>query len=131
VKKRPKYSPTHFVAILIHYLNSGRKWPKNVGHFCNFQKTAQSKQSPNRRKFAQSGHPGFEAIAVVKVDQASCRSFMSPFFDFDAIFTVRHQGCQMVYFQTKNPNLGTFCRVLQLKMLVNFVAIRYILLVYL
>jgi hypothetical protein len=28
------------------------------------------------------------------------------------------QGCQMVYFKTKNPNLGTFWRVLQWKMLV-------------
>jgi hypothetical protein len=26
-------------------------------YFCNFQITAQSKQSPNERKFAQSGHP--------------------------------------------------------------------------
>jgi hypothetical protein len=28
-----------------------------VGYFCDFQKTAQSKQSPNGRKFAPSGHP--------------------------------------------------------------------------
>jgi hypothetical protein len=34
------------------------------------------------------------------------------------------QGCQMVYFQTKNPHLGKFWRVLQWKMLVYFVAIR-------
>jgi hypothetical protein len=33
------------------------------------------------------------------------------------------QSCQMVYFQTKNPNLGKFWRVLQCKMLVNFMAI--------
>jgi hypothetical protein len=26
------------------------------------------------------------------------------------------QGCQMVYFQTKNPNLGKFGRVLKWKM---------------
>jgi hypothetical protein len=33
--------------------------------------------------------------------------------------TIRiHNGCQMVYFQTKNPNLGKFCNVLQRKMLV-------------
>jgi hypothetical protein len=30
------------------------------------------------------------------------------------------QGCQMVCFQTKNPNLGKFWRVLQWKMLVYF-----------
>jgi hypothetical protein len=28
-----------------------------VGHFCNIQETAQSKQSPIGLKFAQSGHP--------------------------------------------------------------------------
>jgi hypothetical protein len=32
-----------------------------MGYFCHFLKTAQSKQSPNRRKIAQSGHPGHEA----------------------------------------------------------------------
>jgi hypothetical protein len=30
------------------------------------------------------------------------------------------QGCQMVCFQTKNPNLGTFWRVLHWKMLVYY-----------
>jgi hypothetical protein len=30
------------------------------------------------------------------------------------------QGCQMVLFQTKNPNLGNFWRFLQWKMLVYF-----------
>jgi hypothetical protein len=33
-----------------------------------------------------------------------------------------NQGCQMVYYQTNNPNLGKFWRVLQLKMLVYFMA---------
>jgi hypothetical protein len=28
--------------------------------FCNFQKAEQSKQSPNRRKFTQYGHPDHE-----------------------------------------------------------------------
>jgi hypothetical protein len=31
-----------------------------------------------------------------------------------------HQGCQMVCFQTENPNLGKFWRVLQWKMMVYF-----------
>jgi hypothetical protein len=34
------------------------------------------------------------------------------------IKTLLHQGCQMVYFQTKNPNLGKFLRALQYKMLI-------------
>jgi hypothetical protein len=33
------------------------------------------------------------------------------------------QGCQMVYFQTKYPNMGKFWSVLQWKMLVNFMSI--------
>jgi hypothetical protein len=33
------------------------------------------------------------------------------------------QGCQMAYFQTKNPNLGKLWRALQWKMLVYFMAI--------
>jgi hypothetical protein len=37
------------------------------------------------------------------------------------------QGCQMLHFQTKNPNLGTFWWVLQWKMLEYFIFIRYIL----
>jgi hypothetical protein len=32
------------------------------------------------------------------------------------------QGCQMVYFQTKNPNLGTLLGVLQWKLLVYFMS---------
>jgi hypothetical protein len=32
-------------------------------------------------------------------------------------------GCQMVFFQTKNPNLGKFWRVLQWKMLVCFITV--------
>jgi hypothetical protein len=39
-----------------------------------------------------------------------------------------NQGCQMVYFQTKNPNLGNFWSAMQWKMLVNFMAIWSILL---
>jgi hypothetical protein len=38
------------------------------------------------------------------------------------------QGCQMVYFQTKNPNLGKLWSVLQRKMLVMFTPIWSILL---
>jgi hypothetical protein len=33
------------------------------------------------------------------------------------------QGCQMAYFQTKNPSLGNFWRALQWKMFVSFTAI--------
>jgi hypothetical protein len=43
------------------------------------------------------------------------------------IFRRGKQSCQMVCFQTKNPNLGKFLRVLEWKMLVYFMAIRNIL----
>jgi hypothetical protein len=38
----------------------------------------------------------------------------------------RDQGCQMVHFQTKNPNLGKFWRALEWEMLLYFMAIRNI-----
>jgi hypothetical protein len=38
-----------------------------------------------------------------------------------------YQGCQTVYFQTENPNLGKFGRVLRYKMLVQFLDMRSIL----
>jgi hypothetical protein len=38
-----------------------------------------------------------------------------------------NQGCQMAYFQAKNPNLGKFWRILQWKLLVYFTDIWYIL----
>jgi hypothetical protein len=37
------------------------------------------------------------------------------------------QGCQMLYFQARIPNLGAFCRMFQWKMLVYFMSIWYIL----
>jgi hypothetical protein len=36
-----------------------------------------------------------------------------------------HQGCQMVYFKTKNLKLGIFWRALEWKMLVYFAAVWY------
>jgi hypothetical protein len=43
------------------YISTGL-WKKNIPKFratsVIFKKTSQRKQSPNRRKFAQSGHPG-------------------------------------------------------------------------
>jgi hypothetical protein len=33
-----------------------------------------------------------------------------------ARFRAANQGCQMVYFQTKNPNLGKICSALEWKM---------------
>jgi hypothetical protein len=53
-------------------------------------------------------------------------TFFSPLFaslqNPDVQFDRRDQGCQMVYLQTKNPDLGKFWRVLQWKMMVYFMA---------
>jgi hypothetical protein len=35
----------------------GKKVAKNVGYFCDFQKSTQNKESPNGQKLAQPGHP--------------------------------------------------------------------------
>jgi hypothetical protein len=40
-----------------------------------------------------------------------------------AIISTAVQGCQMVYFHTKNPNLGVLKRALELKMLLHFMVI--------
>jgi hypothetical protein len=41
------------------------EWLKNVGDFCNFEETTQSKQSPNGRKFAQ---PGVDVMITIFCD---------------------------------------------------------------
>jgi hypothetical protein len=41
----------------------------------------------------------------------------------DNVRSLPPQGCQMVCFQTKNPNLGKFWRALEWKMLKYFMAI--------
>jgi hypothetical protein len=53
----PKCSPTRFfVKIKTYILHKGG----NLGYSVIFQKPAQNKQSPQVRKFVQSGHPGFD-----------------------------------------------------------------------
>jgi hypothetical protein len=56
-KCRPIWSPTNYFSKLIHNWYRWKKHPKNLNYYCNFQNTSQSKELPNRRKFAQSGHP--------------------------------------------------------------------------
>jgi hypothetical protein len=51
------------------------------------------------------------------------RSYISyPTWTF-GIWDTWEQGCQMVYFQTENPNLGKFWRALEWKRLVYYMAI--------
>jgi hypothetical protein len=53
-----------FWSKLINKLYRGKKWPKYLGYLGNFQTTAQSKQSTNRRKYPHSGHPGWGRFFV-------------------------------------------------------------------
>jgi hypothetical protein len=39
----------------------GKKYPNVISYFCHFKKKlSKAKQSPNRRKVGQSGHPGVQ-----------------------------------------------------------------------
>jgi hypothetical protein len=62
---------------------------------------------------------GAAATAVSKVGRLQGDLGMMKLFSW----APRSQGCQMVYFQIKNRNLGKFWRVLQWKMLVYFIDI--------
>jgi hypothetical protein len=57
-KSRTKCSPIHFLWKLIYNFYRGKKSSLIIcAASVIFTKTTQSEQSPNRRKFAQSGHP--------------------------------------------------------------------------
>jgi hypothetical protein len=71
-----------------------------VGYSLNFQKTTQSKQSPDGRKLAQSSHSDRRIGSRIRVARK--------------------------YIFKQKIKLGKFWKVLQWKMLVNFVAIRSI-----
>jgi hypothetical protein len=58
LKSRPKCSPIHFLWKLMHIFFRGKRSRIIFAtYFCNFHITTQTKQSNDRRKFAQSGHP--------------------------------------------------------------------------
>jgi hypothetical protein len=69
------------------------KRPKNLGYFCNFQKTAQSKKSPNTPKFAQSGHP------AITFQEKSC-AHLDLFEATIEIFTERPRSRKFCQFHT-------------------------------
>jgi hypothetical protein len=47
---------------------------QNLGHFCKFRKTIQSKQSPNSQNFAQSGHPAATRLSTVRASLGKVRA---------------------------------------------------------
>jgi hypothetical protein len=107
----------------MHSLNSLKSAP-NCGLFLIiFKAIAQSCQSFIGRKIAQSGHPAFfpdcfslqcdlplEARVVTVMGGKKKRLFA---LSHTSASSWHRQGCQMLYFQTKNPNLGNFCSILE------------------
>jgi hypothetical protein len=87
--------------------------PKILATSFIFKGIAQRKQSPNGQKFAQSGHPAH------KPGPKNQRMY----FVLSDADGRPDQGCQMVCFQTQNPNLGKFLRVLDWKILIYLMAI--------
>jgi hypothetical protein len=75
---------------------------------------------PKCRKFAESGHRGCQRRGLV----GARLSEVFPTATRDLHLQLGSaQGCQMVCFQAKNPNLGKFWRALEWKMLVYFTVI--------
>jgi hypothetical protein len=74
---------------------------------------------------SSSGHPDSLANFLWKLEKSFCEEASS---EREALTTRLEQGCQMVCFQTKNPNLGRFWRALEWKMMVYFMVIWNILL---
>jgi hypothetical protein len=56
-KNRTTVAQHIFLSKLKRNFYRGKSSPQNNWLLLHFSKTAQRKQSPNRRKFAQSGHP--------------------------------------------------------------------------
>jgi hypothetical protein len=63
--------------------------------------------------------------AVIKIDEVYAKVMQTV--GFAKLKIESNQGCQMVSFQTKNPNLGIFGRTLERKMLLYILVISNIL----
>jgi hypothetical protein len=69
-KNLPKCAPMHLLSKVIHKFYRGKKYSKIFTTAVFLHKTAQSKQSPNSWKFAQSGHPEWQQAQ--KRDDVTC-----------------------------------------------------------
>jgi hypothetical protein len=65
----------------------GKRVAKKLGYFCHFQRTAQSKQSPNRQKFSQSGHSA-QKDALLRM-----LSVHSPYIHFKHVKEIEERLC--------------------------------------
>jgi hypothetical protein len=74
---------------------------------------------------------GTEVVAVNSVSFSAFNSHITALLGHNgagktttmSVLTGRNQGCQMAYFQTRNPYFGKFWRGLQWKTLVYFMAV--------
>jgi hypothetical protein len=101
-------------------------WKKAAKFGCNFQK--QPKVGKNHRLIGEktlNHHPGRQASGAVSNFSRKKGDCRAPLFPRNVTRTVRAitRVARCAYFQTKNPNLGKFRRVLQRKILVYFIPI--------
>jgi hypothetical protein len=103
------------------------KWPQNIATFSILRP---SKIYPNWDFWSENIPSGnlardFVCVSCAENPRAYVISidFWRPKSDTKSDLTNLDQGCQMDFFETKNPYLGKFWRVLQWKMLVYFMAI--------
>jgi hypothetical protein len=85
---------------------------------CHFRKTAQRKQSPNGRKFANSPN-----LATLTGNEAVKTGPRTSAPELALIVLGKDQGCQMVCFQSKNTNFGKIRRALKWKRSLYFMTI--------
>jgi hypothetical protein len=71
----------------------------------------------------KSGNPGGEKMQKIVSVLVEFQFFPGKFKSWEKCHLCPVQGCQMVFFQAKNPNLGPFWRALKWKWLVYFMAI--------
>jgi hypothetical protein len=102
-EKSPKPAYTFFLPKLIHNFLCENNISNTSSIFQNLAK--ESKQSPVGEK-----SPNLTTLLLARKNELV----------FDQSL---EQGCQMVYFQTKNPNLGKFWRALDWTMLIYFMTI--------
>jgi hypothetical protein len=70
-------------------------------------------------EWAEGTNAGASFIIIVGCIVKACYALKNDSNCEDAL----PQGCQMVYFRTKNPSLGKFWRALELKMLLHLMTI--------
>jgi hypothetical protein len=78
-KNRPKCSPNGFLTNYYITLTVVKRSSNNLCTFVIYQKTTQRKLSPNRRKFAQSGHPVTWTTSPFTKDRLKSSSYWHDF----------------------------------------------------